>query len=218
MQRDALNIPHDANVQYALAQSRTVHQNRGHSQGIHKPAERARIDAITDADSQRKSPFYTRIDVQRVRLNLAAFATTTIGSFPQTASFPLARQSYKQGTFKSREYTEAMHSESRSVVETQERLGLDVSRKVQSQQLALALALAIRDEVVDLDWAVQAFRLCASGVSDETLIQTHMCYSQFNDVIKLIAEMGADVIDQQGGRRPTTANARGLMVRYIHVG
>ena len=213
---DALNIPHDANVQYALAQSRNVHQNRGHSQGIHKPAERARIDAITDADSQRKSPFSTRIDVQRARLNLPAFATTTIGSFPQTASIPLARQSYKQGTFKSREYTEAMHSESRSVVETQERLGLDVSRKVQSQQLALALA--IRDEVVDLDWAVQAFRLCASGVSDETLIQTHMCYSQFNDVIKLIAEMGADVIDQQGGRRPTTANARGLTVRYIHVG
>ena len=213
---DALNIPHDANVQYALAQSRNVHQNRGHSQGIHKPEERARIDAITDADSQRKSPFYTRIDVQRARLNLPAFATTTIGSFPQTASFPLARQSYKQGTFKSREYTEAMHSESRSVVETQERLGLDVSRKVQSQQLAFALA--IRDEVVDLEWAVQAFRLCASGVRNETLIQTHMCYSQFNDVIKLIAEMGADVIDQQGGRRPTTANARGLTVRYIHVG
>ena len=213
---DALNIPHDANVQYALAQSRNVHQNRGHSQGIHKPAERARIDAITDADSQRKSPFSTRIEVQRARLNLPAFATTTIGSFPQTASIPLARQSYKQGTFKSREYTEAMHSESRSVVETQERLGLDVSRKVQSQQLAFALA--IRDEVVDLEWAVQAFRLCASGVRNETLIQTHMCYSQFNDVIKLIAEMGADVIDQQGGRRPTTANARGLTVRYIHVG
>ena len=215
---DALNIPHDANVQYALAQSRTVHQNRGHSLGIQKPAAQARIDAIADADSQRKSPFYTRIDVQRARLNLPAFATTTIGSFPQTASIPLARQSYKQGTLKSSEYTEAMHSESRSVVETQERLGLEVSRKVQSQQLALALALAIRDEVVDLDWAVQAFRLCASGVSDETLIQTHMCYSQFNDVIKLIAEMGADVIDQQGGRRPTTANARGLTVRYIHVG
>lgn len=211
---DALNIPHDANVQYALAQSRNVHQNRGHSQGIHKPAERARIDAITDADSQRKSPFYTRIEVQRARLNLPEFATTTIGSFPQTASFPLARQSYKQGTFKSREYTEAMHSESRSAVETQERLGLDVSRKVQAQQLALAL----RDEAVDLEWAVQAFRLCASGVRNETLIQTHMCYSQFNDVIKLIAEMGADVIDQQGGRRPTTANARGLTVRYIHVG
>ncbi|POA46335.1 5-methyltetrahydropteroyltriglutamate--homocysteine S-methyltransferase [Pseudomonas sp. MPR-ANC1] len=102
----------------------------------------------------------------------------------------------------------------------------DVSRKVQAQQLALAL----RDEVVDLeragikivqideaafreglplrraqwqeylDWAVEAFRLTASGVNDETQIHTHMCYSEFNDVIKAIAAMDADVITIETSR------------------
>ena len=102
----------------------------------------------------------------------------------------------------------------------------DVSRKVQAQQLALAL----RDEVVDLeaagikivqideaafreglplrraqwqeylDWAVEAFRLTASGVRDETQIHTHMCYSEFNDVIESIAAMDADVITIETSR------------------
>ncbi len=102
----------------------------------------------------------------------------------------------------------------------------DVSRKVQAQQLALA----IRDEVVDLeaagirivqideaafreglplrraqwqdylDWAVEAFRLCASGVQDDTQIHTHMCYSEFNDVIQSIAAMDADVITIETSR------------------
>ncbi|MGZ9734470.1 5-methyltetrahydropteroyltriglutamate--homocysteine S-methyltransferase [Flavobacterium sp. GNP002] len=86
------------------------------------------------------------------------------------------------------------------------------------------IALAIRDEVVDLenagikiiqidepaireglplrkeewatylDWAVKAFRISASGVKDDTQIHTHMCYSEFNDIIQNIADMDADVI------------------------
>ncbi|MRX37822.1 5-methyltetrahydropteroyltriglutamate--homocysteine S-methyltransferase [Flavobacterium sp. LC2016-23] len=86
------------------------------------------------------------------------------------------------------------------------------------------IALAIRDEVVDLekagikiiqidepaireglplrkeewaaylDWAVKAFRISASGVNDDTQIHTHMCYSEFNDIIQNIADMDADVI------------------------
>lgn len=102
----------------------------------------------------------------------------------------------------------------------------DVSREVQARQLALA----IRDEVVDLeaagirivqideaafreglplrrsdwgrylDWATEAFRLCASGVRDETQIHTHMCYSEFNDVIESIAAMDADVITIETSR------------------
>ena len=313
--RDALNIPQAPQVQQALAESRTVEQRRAHSPRIHKPAVQARLDAITAADSQRQSPFAERIEVQRARLNLPAFPTTTIGSFPQTASIRLARQSFKQGKLSASEYTDAMHSEIRNAVETQERLGLDVlvhgeaerndmveyfaeqldgyaftqygwvqsygsrcvkpaiivgdlsrpkamtvdwityaqgltdkvmkgmltgpvtmlmwsfpredvSRKVQAQQLALAL----RDEVVDLenagikivqideaafreglplrraqwqeylDWAVEAFRLCASGVGDATQIHTHMCYSEFNDVIKSIAAMDADVITIETSR------------------
>ena len=86
------------------------------------------------------------------------------------------------------------------------------------------IALAIRDEVVDLEkagikiiqidepaireglplrksdwqsylqWAIKAFRISASGVKDETQIHTHMCYSEFNDIIQNIADMDADVI------------------------
>jgi 5-methyltetrahydropteroyltriglutamate--homocysteine methyltransferase len=51
-----------------------------------------------------------------------------------------------------------------------------------------------------LDWAVDAFRLCASGVRDETQIHTHMCYSEFNDVIEAIAAMDADVITIETSR------------------
>ena len=86
------------------------------------------------------------------------------------------------------------------------------------------IAFAIRDEVIDLEkagikiiqidepaireglplrkenwqeylqWAVGAFKISASGVEDETQIHTHMCYSEFNDIIKNIADMDADVI------------------------
>lgn len=86
------------------------------------------------------------------------------------------------------------------------------------------IALAIRDEVVDLEragikiiqidepaireglplrkenwqeylgWAVRAFRISASAVKDDTQIHTHMCYSEFNDIIQHIADMDADVI------------------------
>jgi 5-methyltetrahydropteroyltriglutamate--homocysteine methyltransferase len=102
----------------------------------------------------------------------------------------------------------------------------DVSREEQARQLALA----IRDEVVDLEaagikiiqideaafreglplrkaqwqnylnWATEAFRLTASGVRDETQIHTHMCYSEFNDVIDSIAAMDADVITIETSR------------------
>jgi 5-methyltetrahydropteroyltriglutamate--homocysteine methyltransferase len=45
-----------------------------------------------------------------------------------------------------------------------------------------------------LQWAVKAFRISASGVEDDTQIHTHMCYSEFNDIIQHIADMDADVI------------------------
>lgn len=307
---------HDApSVLAALAQSRAVQAARAASPRIHKPAVQARVAAVTANDSQRQSQFAQRIDKQRAGLNLPLFPTTTIGSFPQTASIRLARQSYKTGKLSAAEYVEAMHSEIKHAVEVQENLGLDVlvhgeaerndmveyfaeqldgyaftrfgwvqsygsrcvkpavifgdlsrpkamtvewiryaqgltskvmkgmltgpvtllmwsfpredvSREVQARQLALA----IRDEVVDLeaagikivqideaafreglplrrsqwqhylDWASEAFRLCASGVRDETQIHTHMCYSEFNDVIESIAAMDADVITIETSR------------------
>ncbi|SCY52817.1 methionine synthase (B12-independent) [Nitrosospira sp. Nl5] len=95
---------------------------------------------------------------------------------------------------------------------------------------ALQLALAIRDEVADLEragigiiqidepafreglplkkadwngyfqWAVEAFRVASSGVKDDTQIHTHMCYSEFNDILPAIADMGADVITIETSR------------------
>ncbi len=51
-----------------------------------------------------------------------------------------------------------------------------------------------------LDWAVNAFRVTASGVADKTQIHTHMCYSEFNDIIEHIAAMDADVITIETSR------------------
>jgi 5-methyltetrahydropteroyltriglutamate--homocysteine methyltransferase len=92
------------------------------------------------------------------------------------------------------------------------------------------IALAIRDEVLDLekagaamiqideaalreglplrrrnwkaylDWAVGCFRLCSAGVGDQTQIHTHMCYAEFNDIIDAIAAMDADVISIETSR------------------
>ncbi len=92
------------------------------------------------------------------------------------------------------------------------------------------VALAIRDEVLDLEkagigmiqidepalreglplcksdwpaylkWATESFRLAASGVQDDTQIHTHMCYSEFNDIISSIANLDADVISIETSR------------------
>ncbi|WP_313485638.1 5-methyltetrahydropteroyltriglutamate--homocysteine S-methyltransferase [Stutzerimonas kunmingensis] len=311
----AINEPTNEDVVVELARSRAVQAARQHSPRIHKPQVQARLNAIQPQDSQRTSVFAARIEQQRARLDLPAFPTTTIGSFPQTPAIRLVRQAHKQGRLSLGDYTEAMQAEIRHAVAVQEQIGLDVlvhgeaerndmveyfaeqldgyaftrfgwvqsygsrcvkpaviygdlsrpqpmtvdwiryaqqqtdrvmkgmltgpvtmlmwsfaredvSREVQARQLALA----IRDEVCDLeaagiriiqideaafreglplrraqwqhylDWAVEAFRLCASGVRDETQIHTHMCYSEFNDVIESIAAMDADVITIETSR------------------
>lgn len=51
-----------------------------------------------------------------------------------------------------------------------------------------------------LDWAVECFRIAANGVGDQTQIHTHMCYSEFNDIIESIAGMDADVITIETSR------------------
>jgi len=102
----------------------------------------------------------------------------------------------------------------------------DQPRSVTCKQLALA----IREEVLDLesvgigviqideaalreglplrrsqwqaylDWAVESFRITTGGVTDETQIHTHMCYSEFNDIIAAIADMDADAITIETSR------------------
>ncbi|HEY0273022.1 MAG TPA: 5-methyltetrahydropteroyltriglutamate--homocysteine S-methyltransferase, partial [Chitinophaga sp.] len=62
------------------------------------------------------------------------------------------------------------------------------------------LPLRKKDRSAYLDWAVTAFRLSASGVQDQTQVHTHMCYSEFNDIIAHIAAMDADVITIETSR------------------
>ncbi len=69
-------------------------------------------------------------------------------------------------------------------------------RVIQIDEPAIREGLPLRKENWDeyLRWAVRAFRVSASGVEDATQIHTHMCYSEFNDIIEHIAAMDADVI------------------------
>ena len=73
---------------------------------------------------------------------------------------------------------------------------------IQIDEPAIREGLPLRKADWDgyLDWAVKAFRISASGVRDETQIHTHMCYSEFNDIIRHIALMDADVITIETSR------------------
>ncbi|MBS7555008.1 5-methyltetrahydropteroyltriglutamate--homocysteine S-methyltransferase [Ancylobacter dichloromethanicus] len=73
---------------------------------------------------------------------------------------------------------------------------------IQIDEAAIREGLPLRraDWEAYLGWAVESFRLCASGVRDETQIHTHMCYSEFNDIIAAIAAMDADVISIETSR------------------
>ncbi|HYE37415.1 5-methyltetrahydropteroyltriglutamate--homocysteine S-methyltransferase [Methylocaldum sp.] len=290
-------------------------QNRATSPRIHNPAVKARLEQLTEADFRRYSPFSERIPLQRERLRLPAFPTTTIGSFPQTSDIRKARADYRKGELNEALYREAMRTAIREAVHKQEALGLDLlvhgeaerndmveyfgeqlegfaftrhgwvqsygsrcvkppiivgdvsrpkamtvewiayaqrqTRKPVKGMLtgpvtilqwsfvrddqpravtALQVALAIRDEVGDLeqagvaaiqidepavreglplkrrdwddylDWAVRAFRLASSGVADDTQIHTHMCYSEFGDILPAIAALDADVITIETSR------------------
>ena len=61
-------------------------------------------------------------------------------------------------------------------------------------------AAPVAMEASTCDWAVESFRITANGVQDETQIHTHMCYSEFNDIIASIADMDADVITIETSR------------------
>ncbi|MBB4380322.1 5-methyltetrahydropteroyltriglutamate--homocysteine S-methyltransferase [Bradyrhizobium sp. SBR1B] len=73
---------------------------------------------------------------------------------------------------------------------------------IQIDEAALREGLPLRRSEWNayLDWAGECFRICSSGVSDQTQIHTHMCYSEFNDIIGAIAAMDADVISIETSR------------------
>lgn len=73
---------------------------------------------------------------------------------------------------------------------------------IQIDEPAVREGLPLRnaDREQYLEWAIKAFRIAASGVKDDTQIHTHMCYSEFNDIIRHIAAMDADVITIETSR------------------
>jgi 5-methyltetrahydropteroyltriglutamate--homocysteine methyltransferase len=105
-----------------------------------------------------------------------------------------------------------------------------VRNDIPRQQTAWHIALALRDEVRDLEaagirviqmdepalreglplrraarpayleWAITAFKLATSGIQDETQIHTHMCYCEFEDILPSIAALDADVISMESAR------------------
>ncbi|GGE74555.1 5-methyltetrahydropteroyltriglutamate--homocysteine methyltransferase [Streptosporangium jomthongense] len=298
-----------------LAANQNAIDSRRQSSRVHNPSVAKALKAVTPEHGQRKSPFSTRARLQQERLQLPAYPTTTIGSFPQTPEIRQVRKDFRQGNLSEQDYTARVHEEIAFCVAQQEALGLDVlvhgeaerndmveyfgeqlegyvfsrfgwvqsygSRCVKppilfgditrpramtvdwikyAQSLTdkplkgmltgpvtilnwsfvrddqprkdtcLQLALAVREEVLDLekagvgiiqideaalreglplrqsdwntylDWAIEAFRISANGVRDVTQIHTHMCYSEFNDIIGAIARMDADVITIETSR------------------
>jgi 5-methyltetrahydropteroyltriglutamate--homocysteine methyltransferase len=274
---------------------------------------RARLDALGDGTGRPDRA--VRFAAQRRALDLPPLATTTIGSFPQTAEVRRARADHRAGRIGTAAYEGIMRAEIDRVIALQEELGLDVlvhgeperNDMVQyfAEQLdgyaatvngwvqsygtrcvrppilhgdvsrpepmtvrwttyaqsrtrrpvkgmltgpvtmlawsfvrddqplgdtARQVALALRDEIRDLeaagigiiqvdepalrellpprrsahgaylDWAVGAFRLATCGVADSTQVHTHMCYSEFGEIIGAIAGLDADVASVEAAR------------------
>lgn len=297
-----------------LANQRAL-QDRRQSRRVKRPSVQARVGALRDAMYSRRLSFGDRQALQREKLRLPAYPTTTIGSFPQTKVVREARAKFRNGTWTEHQYAVFLRLRTADCVKMQEDLGLDVlvhgeferndmveyfgeqldgfaltqfgwvqsygsrcvkppiiygdvsrpkpvtvewSRFAQSltekpmkgmltgpitilqwsfvrndqalRETANQIALAIRDEVADLEeaglpiiqideaaireglplrqadwreylnWAVKAFRLASCGVRDHTQIHTHMCYSEFNDMLEAIVAMDADVITIENAR------------------
>jgi 5-methyltetrahydropteroyltriglutamate--homocysteine methyltransferase len=310
----ALNEGRDA-VSAELADAARAAAARRVSPRIHDQAVAVRIAGIVPDMRCRRSPYPQRSVAQQAALNLPAFPTTTIGSFPQTAAVRHARAEHVRGHIDDAAYDGFLRAETERAVRWQESVGLDmlvhgeferndmvqyfgerlngfafttggwvqsygsrcvrppilfgdVSRPapmtvdwwryaqgltdrpmkgmltgpvtilnwsfVRDDQPREAscrqIALAIRDEVLDLEdagaaaiqideaalreglplrkrdwksylgWAVDSFHLSAAGVRDATQIHTHMCYSEFNDILPSIGAMDADVLSIETAR------------------
>ena len=302
-------------IEDELQLSDIVERSREQSKLIHNKAVAERVAHLTQDDERRRSDFGTRQRRQRAQLNLPAFPTTTIGSFPQTPAIREARAKFKKTELDEKAYEKAMQAEIEHAIREQEKLGIDVlvhgeaerndmveyfgeqlsgfaftqhgwvqsygsryvkppiiygdverptpmtvrwSEYAQSltdkpmkgmltgpvtilqwsfvrddqprSETATQIALAIRDEVRDLEhagiriiqidepafreglplkrkdwksyieWATRVFRIASSPVDDATQIHTHMCYSEFNDVFEVLALLDADVITIESSR------------------
>lgn len=283
---------------------------RRQSVRVHNPQVRAR-----GTEPAIRPAKIDRAEIQRAHLDLPAFPTTTIGSFPQTQTIRQARLAFKKGVLSQTQYDQFLEEETRKAIRAQEELGLDVlvhgefertdmveyfgdllegvavtkfgwvqsygSRCVKPpvifgdvcrpapmtvrwssfaqsctekpvkgmltgpvtilqwsfvrddqprMETCRQIALAIQDEVRDLEAAglsviqidepalreglplrvkdqsrylreaVACFQLAANNVTASTQIHTHMCYSEFDDILPAIAALDVDVISIEASR------------------
>jgi len=304
-----------ATVFAQLTENKLAIDARQNSTRIHNSTVKKAVANIDVNLGKRTQSFESRKAIQQAHLNLPAFPTTTIGSFPQTAEIRATRKAKRLGEISEADYQQEMKDTIKFCIEQQHNIGLDVlvhgeaerndmveyfgellegfvftqfawvqsygsrcvkppvlfgdvsrskpmtvawtqyaqsltDKKVKGmltgpvtilnwsfvrddqplQTTCQQIALAIREEVLDLEaagieiiqideaalreklplhrskwteylqWAIEAFRITANGVTDKTQIHTHMCYSEFNDIIKAIASMDADVITIETSR------------------
>jgi 5-methyltetrahydropteroyltriglutamate--homocysteine methyltransferase len=298
-----------------LAENRRALSSRRDSSLTHDPAVVQRLSVLGPGDFERRSPYRERAVVQAEQMALPELPTTTIGSFPQTREIRDMRRRAQAAEVSTEEYESFLRDQIRSVIDCQEKLGLDVlvhgeaerndmvqyfaehldgfaisshgwvqsygSRCVKPpilfgdvsrpepitvrwwehaqscttkpvkgmltgpvtilqwsfvrddqprDQTCRQIALAMRAETLDLEhagariiqideaalreglplrradqgeylrWSVDCFRLAANGVMDATQLHSHMCYSEFNEMIEHIARMDADVISIEASR------------------
>ncbi|WP_024872207.1 5-methyltetrahydropteroyltriglutamate--homocysteine S-methyltransferase [Tolumonas lignilytica] len=310
----ALREPDDQKILTLKAYSAPLLQRQS-STRVQNQAVQIATAAIRPADAERSTGYAQRVTKQRARLQLPAWPTTTIGSFPQTKEIRELRRQFRQGNIGLAAYEQGIQQEIAYAVREQEQIGLDVlvhgeaerndmveyfgeqldgyaftqngwvqsygsrcvkppvivgdisrpatmtvrwSQYAQSltqkpmkgmltgpitmlcwsfprediakETMALQLALALRQEVLDLEkagiaiiqvdepalreglplrqqdqeaylhWAVNAFKIAVSGVNDDTQIHTHMCYCEFGDIMPAIIALDADVITLETSR------------------
>jgi 5-methyltetrahydropteroyltriglutamate--homocysteine methyltransferase len=299
----------EAVIAKQLEASDAAVRSRHASTKVHRPEVSGRLANVTPEMTRRKNPFSIRRPLQRARVCLPLFPTTTIGSFPQTPEVRRARGDLNRGVISIAEYESHVEGWIDDAIRWQEDVGLDVlvhgeferndmvkyfgeqlngfaftqhgwvqsygsrcvappiiwgdvSRRapmtvrwsgyaqsrttrpvkgmltgpvtmlqwsfvrddISRDAVCRQIALALRDEVTELEaadigiiqvdepafreglplrrsewnnylnWAVECFRLTTGSVGDATSIHTHMCYSEFNDIMFAIAEMDADAI------------------------
>lgn len=113
-------------VQEKLVAQRTALAARRESDRIHNASVQQALTQASLLSRQRKSAFAQRIAHQQETLNLPAFPTTTIGSFPQTKSIRTLRRDWKKGEIDSADYELQLKKEIELCIRKQEEIGLDV--------------------------------------------------------------------------------------------
>src|SRR5690606_37771330 len=121
-----LNNKVDMATEQALAQQRDALATRRDSTRVHNADVSAAIEQAALLSRQRTRPFSERYPLQQQRLQLPAWPTTTIGSFPQTRELRTLRRDWKAGRIDTSAYEEALRADIERCIREQEQLGIDV--------------------------------------------------------------------------------------------